>query len=157
VSFNYADPTTSDKDQVRFLLQDTNSSEPFMQDEEINFMLSKWKDRLGSVEYVAAACAEVLAARYAREASISADGVNIGLGVVAQQFRELAASLRQQHKSLLVGGFPDVGGITPYEEQDPNIAPFNFGTGMHDDLAAGRQEYGSRDFYSYNPYEEPGT
>lgn len=157
MTFNYVAPTTSDKDQVRFLIQDVNSSEPFMQDEEINFMLSKWKDRLGSVEYVASACAEVLAARYAREASISADGVNIQLGIVAQQFRDLAASLRQQHKSLLVGGFPDVGGITPYEEQDPSIAPFAFGTGMHDDLEAGRQEYGSRDWYSYNPYEEPGT
>jgi len=157
MTFTYTDPSNSDKNQVRFLLQDTNASEPFMQDEEIEFMLLKWKERLGSVEYVAAACADVLAARYAREATISADGVNVGLGVVAQQFRELAASLRQQHKNLLVGGFPDVGGISPYEEQDPDIAPFAFGTGMHDDLEAGRQEYGSRDFYSYNPYDEPGV
>lgn len=157
MTFSYGDPSTSEKDQVRFLLQDVNSAEPFMSNEEITFMISKWKDRLGSLEYVASACAEILAARYAREAAISADGVNIQLGVVAQQFRELAASLRQQHKNLLVGGFPDVGGITPYEEQDPDIAPFSFGTGMHDDLEAGRQEYGSRDWYSYNPYEEPGT
>lgn len=153
----YVDPSTSEKDQVRFLLQDVNMNEAFMQDEEITFMISRWKDRLGSLEYVASACAEVLAARYAREAAISADGVNIQLGQVAQQFRDLAVSLRQQHKNLLVGGFPDVGGITPYEEQDPDIAAFNFGTGMHDDLSIGPQEYGSRDWYSYNPYEEPGT
>lgn len=157
MSFTYVGPASSDKDQVRFLLQDVNPAEPFMSNEEIEFMISRWRDRLGSLEYVASACAEVLAARYAREAAISADGVNIQLGQVAQQFRDLAISLRQQHKNLLVGGFPDVGGITPYEEQDPDIAAFNFGTGMHDDLSIGPQEYGSRDWYSYNPYEEPGT
>ena len=66
-------------------------------------------------------------------------------------------SLREQHKSSLVGGFPDVGGVSPYEGTHPEIKPFAFGTGMHDDKSAGRQDYGSQDFPEYYPEENPGV
>jgi hypothetical protein len=156
MTFSYMSPDASDKDTVRFLIQDTNSDEPFLQDEEIAWLITKWKDVYGTMEMVAAMAADTIAARYAREASISADGVNVGLGQVAQQFRDLAVSLRQQHKNLLVGGLPDVGGVSPYEGQAHDIAPFNFGTGMHDDLEAGLQDYGSRNSRYYVAEHQPG-
>jgi hypothetical protein len=158
VTTSYDPSLATDKDVVRFLIQDTGAdSEWFAQDEEINYMISKWKPLYGTLEFVAAAIADSLAARYAREVSYSADGVSINLGAVAQQFRELAASLREQHKSSLVGGFPDVGGVSPYEGTHPEIKPFAFGTGMHDDKSAGRQDYGSQDFPEYYPEENPGV
>ena len=156
MTFTYQSPDANDKDAIRFLLQDTNASEPFLQDEEIQWMVTRWKDLYGSLEYVAAVCADNIAARYAREASYSGDGVSVSLGQVAQQFRDLAVSLREQHKRLLVGGLPDVGGISPYEQLDPSIAPFSFGTGMHDDLEAGRQDYGSRDGQYFIAERQPG-
>ena len=150
------DPAASEKDAVRFLLGDTDMTEALVSDEEISYAIAKWALIIDSPEYVAANLADNIAARYAREASLAADGVNVNLGVVAQQFRELAASLRQQHKNLLVGGSPDVGGITPGEGLYPGINNFNFGTGMHDDLEAGPQDYGSRDPY-FLPETYPGT
>lgn len=155
MTFAYGgDPAASDKDAVRFLLGDVDSAEPLVTDEEILYALDKWADLYGTNEWTAATLADTIASRYAREASISADGVNVSLGIVAQQFRELAASLRQQHKNLLVGGSPDAGGISLYEQADPANAPLAFGTQMHDDPEAGRQDYGSRDLpfpYEYYP------
>lgn len=153
----YSSPEASDKDAVRFLIGDTNMDRPLVQNEEIDWLISKWKPVYNTVEYVAAVVADTIAARFAREANFSADGVSVSLANVANQFRELAASLRSQHKSLLAGGLPDVGGITPGEQTDPDIEPFDFGTGMHDNLEAGRQKYGNRPYPEYVPEYHPGA
>lgn len=158
MTFTYSgDPAASDLDAVRFLLGDTLSTEPLVTDEEIAYSLDKWYEEFGTHEYVAATLADSIAARYAREASISADGVNVNLGMVAQQYRELAASLRQQHKNLLVGGSPDVGGITPGEGLYPGLKNFAFGTGMHDNIDAGIQDLGSFEHNYLLPEEYPGA
>ena len=156
-TYTYDAPGVSDKDTVRFLLQDTNDEEWLLSDEEIQYAVDRIKDLMGSLEYVAAVLADNLAARYARETTYSADGVSINMAQQAQQFRDLAADLREQHKSLLVGGFPDVGGVSPYEEPLPDVRPFSFGTGMHDDLAAGQQDFGSRDYPYFYPETYPGV
>lgn len=152
----YVDPGASTKDEVRFLLGDTRAGEWILSDEEIAFAITKYGEIFGGhMEYVASFLADQIAARFGREASYSADGVSIGLGSVAQQFRDLAASLRAQYKDLLVGGFPDVGGISPYEGLTPEVKNFAFGTGMHDDIDAGPQDYGSNERI-YPPEEYPG-
>lgn len=158
MTFSYTDPTDSDKDAVRFLLGDTTSATAYLQDEEIEFLLAKWMPLYDSVEYAAAVAASTIAARFAAEANYSADGVSISLGNLAQQFRDLAASLREQHKGLLIGGKPDVGGIAPDEERDPTVKDTDFGTGMHDNPEVGRQNYG-RGYTApyYDPYNQPGA
>lgn len=153
----YVGPAASDKDAVRFLLGDTNPTTALVQDEEIEWMLSKWKPIYNSVEYVASAVADAISGKFAREANYSADGVSIGLANLAQQFRDLAANLRSQHKSLLAGGAPDVGGIAPGEQTADDIAPFDFGTGMHDNGEAGRQQYGNRPYPEYIAEYQPGA
>jgi hypothetical protein len=159
MTFSYVSPETNEKDAVRFLLGDTNSEVPMLSDEEINWMISRWKPIYHTTEGAAAAIAMSLASRYVREAQYSADGVSVSLANLGNQFRELAAALRQQHKDLLVGGLPDVGGITPGEQTDPDIQPLDFGTGMHDNPEAGRQSYGNRDYSRgyYDPHEMPGV
>lgn len=139
-------PTAAAKrNQVRLLIRDHDvDGEHYIEDEEIDFLVSQWWPVKGTTYWVASVAAENIAASFAPEASYSADGVSIGLGAVAQQFRDLAAALRAQHSALLTGGGPDVGGIAPGEETAPDIAPFDFGTGMHDNIEAGRQSYGSR-------------
>lgn len=156
MTFSYDAPGVSDKDTVRFLLQDTNSAEAMLSDEEIQYAIAKWMPLWGSLEFVASSLASTIASRYAREASYSADGVSISLGPVGDQYRQLAADLRAQHKSLLVGGSPDVGGISPYEQRPHDVKNFAFGTGMHDDLAAGQQDYGDRGAPFYPAEEYPG-
>lgn len=45
MSFSYSgDPSQSPKDAVRYLVQDTNSSDPLVQDEEIAWVLSQFGD-----------------------------------------------------------------------------------------------------------------
>ena len=157
MSFSYTAPGVSDKDTVRFLLQDTVEAEHMLEDAEIDYAISKWLPIWGTLEFVASTLAETIASRYAREASYSADGVSISLGPVGDQYRQLAAQLRSQHKSLLVGGSPDVGGVSPYEQRDHDIKNFAFGTGMHDDLAAGQQDYGDRESPYYPAELYPGV
>jgi len=159
VTFSY-DPSelgTDPVDTVRFLLADTKDTGHYLEDEEIQFAYDRWFPKYGTYEFVASALADTIAARYAPEASYSADGVSVSLGPVGDQFRVLAASLREQHKSLLVGGLPDVGGVSPYEERSPEIRNFSFGTGMHDDLAAGQQDYGDRGAIYFPAEEYPGA
>jgi hypothetical protein len=159
MTVTYVSPEQNNKDAIRFLLGDTDINNALLQDEEINWLITRWLDTQGSLEYVAAVAAETIGARFAREANYSADGVSISLANLGQQFRDLAASLRSQHKSLLVGGQVDVGGITPGEELQPDTKNFDFGTGIHDNHEAGRQNYGSRDFNSpyYFAEEMPGA
>jgi hypothetical protein len=144
-TYTYDAPGVTDKDTVRFLIQDTDphgAGEWQVTDEEIQWAYDTWFPLYNSVEYVASVVADTIAARYAREASYSADGVSVSLGPVGDQYRMLAASLREQHKQTLVGGEPDVGGIAPDEQLLPGTKPFAFGKGLHDNLEAGPQEYG---------------
>jgi hypothetical protein len=152
------DPTTTSKDEVRFLVGDTDTEDPLVSDEEIQYTISTWYPVYGTYFYVASVVAESIAGKLARETSYSADGVSIDLGSLQQKFSERAAQLRQAHHSLLVGGTPDVGGISPYEQLDYLTKPLDFGTGMHDNPEAGQQaygEYGDRPYY--DPHNYPGT
>jgi hypothetical protein len=149
-------PTTSTTDEIRFLIGDTDSSDPLLQDEEIAYLYNTWYTIYGTVFYVASIACETIAASYAREASHSADGVSLQLGEIQAKFTKQAETLREQHASLLIGGIPDVGGVTAGEQPDPMIAPLIFGTGMSDNISAGRQDYGSRDFPEYFPEQYPG-
>lgn len=144
-TYTYDQPGMTDKDTIRFLLQDTDphgAEEWLVSDEEIDWAYDTWFPLYNSHAYVAATLADTISARYAREASYSADGVSISLGPVGEQYRALAASLREQHKSMLIGGLPDVGGMTPDEGLEPGTKPFAFGKGVHDNIEAGPQEYG---------------
>lgn len=165
MTFSYATAGITEKDTVRFLVQDTdphNVEEWLVTDEEIEYSIATWKPLYGTLEYVAAMVADTIAARYAREASYSADGVSVSLGPVGDQYRMLAASLREQHKSLLVGGGPDAGGMSPDEQLLPDTKPFSFGKGIHDNIEAGPQEYGGvyppdqavRTIYAVPEYEQ---
>jgi hypothetical protein len=155
-TYSYAGAGTSDKDTLRFLIQDTDphgAGEWQVSDEEIQWAYDTWYPAQGSLHYVAATLADTIAARYAREASYSADGVSISLGPVGDQYRALAVALRAADKELHVGGMPDVGGMAPDEQLEPGTKPFAFGKGMHDDVEAGRQDYGG--IWPPEPYLNP--
>ena len=156
MSWNYSGPSASDKDAVRFLIGDTDVEDQLLSDEEINYLVTTWLTVHGTIFYVASMACETIAAQMAREISYSADGVSVSLSELQAKFEQQAETLRQQHKELLVGGAPDVGGISAYEEQDIGIAPFIFGTGMSDNREAGRQDYGNHQGPDFYPEDFPG-
>ena len=61
MGFSYSgDPSKSSTDTVRFLVQDTNSKDVLLQDEEIAFLVNEE----GSVEQAAMRAAETIAAQF---------------------------------------------------------------------------------------------
>ena len=146
MTYSYTFPGDTDKDTVRFLIQDTDpqhASEWQVTDEEIGYAISTWGPKYyNSLYYVASTLADTIAARYAREASYSADGVSVSLGPVGDQYRALAASLRDQHDAFIVGTGVDVGGMITGEGLIEDTKAFSFGKGMHDYIQAGNQEWG---------------
>ena len=140
--FSYSgDPSSSALDAVRFLVGDTNEDEAFLSDEEIEFLDLTWTNK-NSVYYTASMAAEAIAARFAREITVSSDSQTLSASELQQKYIELARRLMGLHERLLTGGTVDVGGILAGEQPDPTVMPPAFGTRMHDSIEAGRQDFG---------------
>ena len=94
MTFTYVGPATSDRDKVRFLIQDTDSTAPHMTDEEINWLISEWAD----VYDAAANAADVLAGQYAHKADYSKSvgdlSLNETFSTQSERFAALASNLR---------------------------------------------------------------
>ena len=94
MTFTYVGPATADRDKVRFLIQDTDSTAPHMTDEEIAWLLTEWAD----VYDAAANAADILAGQYAHKADYSKSvgdlSLNETFSTQSQRFSALATSLR---------------------------------------------------------------
>ena len=94
MTFTYVGPATSDRDKVRFLIQDTDSTNPHITDEEILWLLAEWADPYDA----AANAADVLAGRFAHKSNYSKSVGDLSLSEnFADQcahFQELARNLR---------------------------------------------------------------
>lgn len=108
MAFGYDNQLTTDKDQVRFLIRDTNSARPFFQDEEIVWAISQAPNI-----YIAGAelCEQLL---------LSAGGVKskkIGDFAISYDpsfYRMLAGSLRARGMG---NQMPYAGGISQSDKQ----------------------------------------
>jgi len=138
-----SDPATSDLDAVRFLLQDVEEQEAFLTNEEIQYLLDTYLDRWNSTTAVAAMAAEVLSNRFAREISVSGDGVSIDTAALQQRFADVASSLRELYKAegATETFLEDFSGVLAHGFDD-SLAPLNFGLGMHDNIEVGDQADG---------------
>lgn len=141
MSFSYGgDPGSSELDEIRFYLGDTDENAPFLSDEEIGFLIDRYGEAYGHMLGVAALGAEMLAAKFAREVTVSADGVSVAVGELQQRFNDLAASLRDQYHALnLDVSFDQIALDTAY---DPLIPPLSFAIGFTDNREAGQQDFG---------------
>ena len=94
MAFTYIDPTNSNRDKVRFLIQDTDSTNPHMTDEEVNWLISEWAD----VYDAASAAADILAGSYAHKANYSKSVGDLTLSETfstqSERFQALASTLR---------------------------------------------------------------
>lgn len=140
------DPLSSPIDAIRFLIGDTDSTEPQLQDEEIAFLVTTWRNK-GTMYWAASQAAETIAAKYTREIALSSDSQTLDLSQLSQKYMTLAEQLRSKHWQLLAGGNVDVGGITPGQQPDPSVLPTAFGRGMHDNYQAGEQDFGDWDAF----------
>lgn len=101
-------PATEPSDAVRWHLGDVDASRPLAQDEDIAFALSLDSDPRRAAAIVATS----LAARFARTAGITIDGISVDMAKKADEMRALATRLRAEAEGG-VGGLmaPVVGPV----------------------------------------------
>lgn len=117
------DPAVSDLEQVRHLIGDTRSDDPFLTDNEIRFHL----DGQPTAELAAASACEAIAAQFAREPDQGAGKLRASFSKVYQQFKDLAKTLRIQHSAKSAKTF--VGGSSKSDKDtrnsdDDRVKPF---------------------------------
>ena len=119
------DPTTSPRDEVRFLLGDTNSSQPQLQDAEIQYNISSvyGANPPAQGNYLPAAyCADNLAAKYSRAVDKSVGVLRVSYNQRVKQYQALAIQLRTRATLGMVK--PYVGGASISDkralQQDPD-------------------------------------
>jgi hypothetical protein len=136
-------PTSSVRDEVRFILQDTEITLPLLQNEELDYLLSTWMPRYDSVIFVAAVAAAIIARKFAGVVNVNADGVLVNVADISARYTDMATQLRQEYReSQEVGSEVDISNLMFDAMLDPGIAPLTFGKGMHDNLEAGQQDFG---------------
>lgn len=148
MSFSYSgDPAHNAVDEVRFLLGDI-AAPGLLSNEEISYWLVKLQDTYSNNIMTAAYCADVVAARYASEVSINADGVTYSGEQLQQKFNTLAGQLRTMYGQLQsVGSGPFAGGTDIRGPWMYGVLPLNFGVGQYDNDRAGWQR-------NHRPYGE---
>ena len=133
MTFTYVDPNSNNRDKVRFLIGDTDSSDQHFSDEEINYLLATWT----AVYDAAIAGAEILSGRYAHltnySRSIGDLSISEQYGASAQEFRQLATTLRRQRDDLYPPT-PQVNSQAIISTADKSVTTYksDFYTGMHD-------------------------
>lgn len=132
--FSYSgDPLSSPQDEVRFLLGDTDDTDPQLLDREIEYLL-----RNQSNVYIAAANgARAIAGRYARLVDKSVGDLRLSYSQRQKQYFDLATTLETRAFSVLsaTDGMPYAGGISRADklgvEQDTDRDAPGFRVGMH--------------------------
>lgn len=139
------DPSTDDKDAVRFLIGDTVESEKLVEDEEIAWAVTEWSD----VYLAAASIADSVATQYAVEGSVSADGMSFSGTDVGKSFAARATQLRKMSGWRRQASEPYVGGISWAErvksDQDTDLIQPHFRSHQHD-----HPESGSKSAHNYS-------
>jgi hypothetical protein len=142
------DPATSDRDELRFIVQDTRVELPLLLDEELDYLIAEWMSRYDSITYVAAIAAQIISRKFAGIVTVSADGVSVNTSELSARYKEMAAGLRDEYKAAQVGAEVDITNLLVGHTPDPSIKPLHFALNLHDNPEAGMQDYGG---WQYDP------
>ena len=105
-SWNPDDLATNEKDALRFELQDTDSQNWLLADQEYVYAISVERNYWCA----AARCAEVIARSFLRKQDVKLGrGLTIAYAKAAQQYLEMAAQLRRKSLGTII---PFVGGMS---------------------------------------------
>lgn len=148
------DPSNSDLDQVRFYVQDTDSTVRLLADAEINFLVGVWKPLYNnSLIYVASVAAGQVAAKFAGVVRVNADGVAVDLTNLSPAYTALAEQLRRLYELEQSDVEVDVTNLMWGGDVDLGLAPLRFGIGDMDNPAAGQQDYGGEGAFWWQAFD----
>jgi hypothetical protein len=138
MTWEYDNPSASSKDAVRFLIGDTDDNDHQLEDEEIDYLVTRY----GDADAAAVAGARALASKYARLAVSEKDvgDLKIVYRDRSQGYYDLAAALLKQSGGSTLRPRPVATGITQSgrddaEANDDRLAE-QFDVGM-DDIPSG--------------------
>jgi len=86
------DPGASDRDELRFVLGDTDVANALFEDEELDYLLQEH----ATVLEAAVAAAEILANRFAREADVAVGDLRADLASLSERWHNRALELRRK-------------------------------------------------------------
>lgn len=109
MAWTYDSSLATNKDRVRFLIGDTDTTDQQLQDGEITWVLT----RVGCIEKAAAKCCRALAAKYSRQADSTVGDLAVKKSQRAAAYLELAIQLEQDSPD----GAVYVGGVNVSEKQ----------------------------------------
>jgi hypothetical protein len=139
------DPASSPRDELRFLVQDTDPDLALLSDGECDYLLGAWMPRYDSVTYVASVAAAVISRKFAGIVTVAADGVTVNVSDLSKTYAAMAVTLRDEYNEAQESGATvDMSNVMVDLFFDPSIAPLDFGVGMHDNHYAGQQAYSGR-------------
>ena len=121
MTWSYSNALTAAKDKVRLYLQDTDTTEQLLADEEITFLLA---EKANNVLQTAALGAEIIARKFTREATITVGDTRVEWSRRAELYWELAKDLRTRTVAVA----PFAGGISidskqTYEDDTDRVRP----------------------------------
>lgn len=117
MTWSYAPALTLDRDKVRFLCGDVDTTDQLVSDEEIAGNLAMYGS---SVFRAGAAVCRHLAARFSRQADIAEDDIKKSLSQRAKAFADRAGELDEQASSTVNGAIVPTmfaGGISRSDKQ----------------------------------------
>lgn len=141
------DPTTSQLDEVRFLVQDTDPELKLLSNPEISYLLGFWMPIYCSTYFVAHIAARRISAKFTGVVTVNADGVAVNVSDLSERYDTLAARLRAEYVESSVGGEIDLSGLMMGATNEPGVLPLSFAKGLFDNPEAGQQDYGGELFY----------
>jgi chromosomal replication initiation ATPase DnaA len=85
-------PSDGGIEEIRFLIQDTEDSSHFLEDEEITYLIAEQVD--GNVNAICAAAFEIMASKYAKKQEFSVSNYNQSLDNVYKKLMSRAKDFR---------------------------------------------------------------
>ena len=122
-TYNVTQLATNDMMKVRLEIGDTDTTDQLLQDEEITFAISKE----ASVMAAAARCCELIARKFARQASNKLGPQSVEAQQQYEHYRDEALRLR---KECIGYNAPDAGGIYTTDTEPANVKPAIFSKDM---------------------------
>jgi hypothetical protein len=123
------DPSSNDRDQVRFLIGDTETARALLTDEEIAFAITE----AGNLYSAAALCCDALASKFSKEVDSTTGPISRSGSQLAEAYRKRASELRSGSGSYVV---PFFGGLTKSGKEalsdDSDAIQPNFSIGQDD-------------------------
>ena len=130
MTWSYTNPSASDKDAVRYLVGDTDTTDQQTTDEEITWVLTEESN----IYLAGARVAKAISATYARKADKSVGDLRISFKSTKEHYEALAANLEARGATRAAA--PYAGGISKTDketvEEDTDRVEPAFEIGVHD-------------------------